>query len=89
VKFPKLIWVDAADRAVVSWARVGRTWTLAVVSAPKRQKGVAVQPKLWIVERTFGWVDRSRRLSEGYEQTLESSIAFVAAAMIELMIRRL
>ena len=89
VKFPKIIWVDAAYRAVVSWAWICWTWTLEVVSALKGQKGFVVQPKRWIVERTFGWLNRSRRLSKDYEQTIESSTAFVQVAMIHLMVRRL
>jgi transposase len=89
VKFPKRIWVDAAYRAVVSWAWACWLWTLEVVSAPKGQKGFVVQIKRWIVERTFGWLNRSRRLSKDYEQTIESSKAFVQVAMIHLMVRRL
>jgi transposase len=89
VKFPKIIWVDAAYRAVVSWAWICWVWTLEVVCAAKDQKGFVVQPKRWIVERTFGWLNRSRRLSKDYEQTIESSKAFVQVAMIHLMVRRL
>jgi putative transposase len=89
VKFPKVIWVDAAYRAVVSWAWVCWLWTLEVVSGRKGQKGFMVQPKRWIVERTFGWLNRSRRLSKDYERTTDSSEAFVKFAMIHLMVRRL
>lgn len=89
VKFPKLIWVDAAYRAVVGWAWDCWTWTLEVVIPPKGQKGFVVQPKRWIVERTFGWLNRSRRLSKDYERTIDSSKAFVQLAMIHLMTRRL
>lgn len=89
VKFPKIIWVDAAYRAAVSWAWVRWTWILEVVSTLKGQVAFVVQPKRWIVERTFGWLNRSRRLSKDYEQTIESSVAFVQVAMIHLMIRRL
>ena len=88
VKFPKVIWVDAAYRAVVSWAWISWLWTLEVVGAAKGQKGFVVQPKRWIVERTFGWLNRSRRLSKDYEHTIESSKAFVQVAMIHLMVRR-
>src|SRR5205823_4258091 len=86
VKFPKILWVDAADRAVVSWAWVRWTWIVDAVSALKGQVGFVVQPKRWSVERTFGWLNRSRRLSKDYEQAIESSTAFVQVAMIHLMI---
>jgi len=89
VKLPKCIWVDAAYRAVVSWAQTCWGWTVEVVGALKGQKGFVVQPKRWIVERTFGWLNRSRRLSKDYERTIESSTAFVRVAMIHLMIRRI
>lgn len=89
VKFPTVIWADAAYRAVVSWAWVAWAWTLAVVVGPKGQTGFVVQPKRWIVERTFGWLNRSRRLSKDYERTIASSEAFVKVAMIHLMVRRL
>jgi transposase len=89
VKFPKVIWVDAAYRAVVDWAWACWLWTLEVVTALQGQRGFVVQPKRWIVERTFGWLNRSRRLSKDYERTTESSAAFVQVAMIHLMLRRL
>jgi len=89
VKVPKIVWVDAAYRATVAWAWSCWKWTLEVVTAAKGQSGFAVQPKRWIVERTFGWLNRSRRLSKDYERTLESSKAFIQIAMIHLMIRRL
>ena len=53
------------------------------------QVGFVAQPKRWIVERTFGWLNRSRRLAKDYERTAESSEAFVKVAMIHLMARRL
>ena len=89
VKFPKVIWADAAYRAVVSWAWILWVWTLDVVTGAKGQTGFVVQPKRWIVERTFGWLNRSRRLSKDYERTIASSEAFVKIAMIHLMVRRL
>ena len=89
VKFPKLIWADAAYRAVVSWALYRWVWIVEVVRGEPGQQGFVVQPKRWIVERTFGWLNRSRRLSKDYEQTIESSRAFVLVAMIQLMVRRL
>jgi putative transposase len=89
VKFPKIIWADAAYRAVVAWAWIRWIWHIVIVSAKPGQKGFQVQPKRWIVERTFGWLNRSRRLSKDYEHTIESSEAFIKLAMINLMIRRL
>ena len=54
-----------------------------------KQKGFVVQPKRWIVERTFGWLNRFRRLSKDYEQRPEVSESFIYLSMIQLMLRRL
>jgi putative transposase len=89
VRRPKIIWADAAYRGTAVLAKACWRWTLEVVVGVKGQKGFVVQRKRWIVERTFGWLNRSRRLSKDYERTIESSAAFVHVAMIHLMVRRL
>jgi len=53
------------------------------------QVGFRVLPKRWIVERTFAWLNRQRRLSKDYERLPETSEAFVYVTMIRLMTRRL
>lgn len=52
-------------------------------------KGFAVLPERWIVERTFGWLNRCRRLGEDYEYLTGTSEAMIHVAMINLMVRRL
>lgn len=64
-------------------------WALEVVQKPEGQKGFSVIPKRWIVERTFAWLGRNRRLSKDYERLPESSEAWIYLAMTVLMIRRL
>lgn len=56
---------------------------------PQDTKGFKLLPERWIVERTFGWLNRYRLLSKEYEATLESSEADIQIAMINLMSRRL
>ena len=51
--------------------------------------GFVVLPKRWIVERTFGWFARYRRLAKEYEETCESSEDLVYAAMINRMLHSL
>ena len=53
------------------------------------EHGFQVLPKRWIVERTFGWLNRSRRLSKDYEQRSDVSENMIYIAMIHLMLRRL
>ena len=52
-------------------------------------RGFVVVPKRWIVERTFGWMNRDRRLSKDYERTIESSRSWIEISFIHLMVRRL
>ena len=86
VKFPKVIWVDAAYRGTAKWAWILWAWFVEIVHRPTGR--FEVQPKRWIVERTFAWWNRARRLSKDYECTPESSRAFIHVAMIHLMVRR-
>jgi putative transposase len=51
--------------------------------------GFIVLPRRWVVERTFGWLGRWRRLSKDYEELPEVSEAMVTVAMIRLMLQRL
>ena len=72
------------------------TWVLAIlgvvltlVQKPAGAKGFHVLKLRWIVERTFAWLGRYRRLSKDYEQNPASSEAWIYCAMIHLMARRL
>jgi putative transposase len=89
VKRLKTVWGDSHfDTALrEAWCRWG--WVGVVVKKRVGQAGFVVQPKRWIVERTFGWLNRFRRLSKDDERTTASSEAFVKIAMIHVMIRRL
>jgi transposase len=62
---------------------------LEIVKRPDDQKGFSVLPKRWIVERTFGWLMKQRRLVRDYEYLPETSESFIYLAMIRLMLRRL
>jgi transposase len=63
--------------------------TIEIVRAKPGQIGFAVQPRRWVVERFFAWINRNRRLSRDFEATLASANAFLYAASIMLLIRRL
>ncbi len=64
-------------------------WELWVVRTPPDQRGFQVQPRRWVVERTFAWLTDCRRLTKDYEDYTETSEAFIYLAMIHLMLRRL
>ncbi len=68
-----------------------RYWKIAVevVRKPPEQHGFSVLPRRWVVERTFAWLMRWRRLTRDYERLPETHEAFVKWAMIGLMLNRL
>jgi transposase len=62
---------------------------LEIVKRSDIAKGFQVIPKRWIVERTYGWLGRCRRLAKDYENLTRSHIGFIILAMIRLMLRRI
>jgi len=68
------------------WAKEGVALDWEKLMPPK---GFQVLPRRWVVERTFSWIDQNRRMSKDYERLCASGEAFVYAAMIRLMTRRL
>jgi putative transposase len=89
VKYIQMVWVDSHFDTAIRYAWIHWGWPGEVVRRLRGQVGFAILPKRWIVERTFGWWNRYRRLSKDYERTIESSEAFVKIAMIRIMVRRL
>ena len=86
----KLIWVDQGYKDwVIDDARTYYAVTLEQVLKPKDQVGFAVQPRRWVVERTFAWLGRGRRLSKDYETLAENSESVVYIGSIRLMLKRL
>jgi len=75
-----------AQRAAFEASRIAIT---VVKRTDKQIKGFVVLPKRWVVERTFGWVNRARRLSKDFEATIESALAWLQIALSFLIIRRL
>jgi putative transposase len=75
----KKIWAEewAKESKKIDWERL----------MPPR--GFRVLPRRWVVERTFSWLGQNRRMSKDYERLCASTEAFVYAAMIRLMVRRL
>jgi transposase len=53
------------------------------------QVGFAVNPRRWVVERFFAWIRRNRRLARDFEATIDSARAFLYAASIMLLVRRI
>jgi putative transposase len=87
----KEIWADGAysGKELANWCQEQGGWELEVVERDPQAKGFEVLPKRWIVERTFSWLIRNRRLSKDYERMVQTSEAFIKVAMIRLVLRRL
>ena len=64
-------------------------WTIEIIKRSDTAKGFEVLPRRWVVERTFAWLGRCRRLAKDWEQTSESTTAWTLIASIRLMTRRL
>ena len=91
-RFPglELIWADGGYAGkLVTWVATVLQRTLVIVKRPRRTEGFQVLQWRWIVERTFGWLNRSRRLSKDFEALPETTEAWIRIAMIQLMVRRL
>lgn len=97
------VWVDAAYRGrAVIWLQQALGWSVEVVQKPRHRgwypvavepppmpTGFRVLPRRWVVERTFAWLGRSRRLSKDYEALPSTGEAWVYLAMTRLMTARL
>jgi transposase len=77
---------DEAQRAAFEASRIALT---VVKRTDKQIKGFVVLPRRWVVERTFGWINRSRRLAKDFEASIASAIAWFQIACAFLMMRRL
>ena len=86
----RLIWADGGYAGqLVQWVEETCHWMLEIVKRSDDVKGFVVLPRRWVVERTFGWLGRYRRLSKDYEGLTQTSEAMIYAAMVHLMVRRL
>jgi putative transposase len=99
----KTIWADAAYRGqeLADWRQAVGDWEFEVVQRTSPGvRGFAVQPKRWVVERTFSWLSRgsrvalawlsrNRRLSKDYERKVQTSETLIEVAMIRLLVARL
>lgn len=85
--FVALAWADSAyagDRPAMA-----TPVNVEIVRKPPDQVGFVVHARRWVIERLFGWLGRNRRLARDVEATLASATAFVYAASVMLLVRRL
>jgi putative transposase len=89
----QIIWADGGYLgALVAWVKQLRPFgklRLEIVRRCDDVKGFMVLPRRWVVERTFGWLVKSRRLCRDYEVRLDHSESMVRICMIRIMVKRL
>lgn len=84
------VWGDARYQGkLISWAKEALGITLEIVTRPPGQRGFVVQPRRWVVERSFAWLDRCRRLARDWEAASWSACALIHIAASNLMARRI
>lgn len=85
------IWADSiyGRAGLATWMRETFHIALEIVKRNPGQKGFSVLPRRWVVERTFAWLGRYRRLSKDYEHCTKSSEGVIYVASIHTMLRRI
>ena len=78
----------AGDKIRDALAELGR-WTIEIIKRSDTANGFEVLPRRWVVERTFAWLGRCRRLAKDFEATIASAVAWVYVAHIRMLSRRL
>ena len=69
-------------------ARLGQ-WTIEIIKRSDKAKGFEVLPRRWVVERTFAWLGRNRRLAKDFETTIASARSWLFTAAVQMLTRRL
>jgi transposase len=91
--FPRLrlVWADQKyhNHELYGWVAANTDLELEVVRRPDGAKGFVLLPRRWVVERTFAWLKRYRRLSLDRERSVPSCEAMIRLAMIHVMLNRL
>ena len=77
----KLIWADGGYAGqLITWAYTLGRWTLEIVKRSDAAQGFVVLPRRWVVERTFAWLGRCRRLAKDFENRTRNALAFLKLA---------
>ncbi len=88
-----LLWADQGFRSWLfgAWVEGALHWEMQITGGVGKpgQEGYKVAPRRWVVERTYAWLGRYRRLSKEYERLAATSEAVILACMTRLMLARL
>ena len=78
----------AGDKLRKALAKIGQ-WTLGIIKRSDKAKGFELLPRRWVVERTFAWLGRNRRLAKDFERTILSATAWLYLASVNQITRRI
>ncbi len=78
----------AGDKLKKRLQKIGK-WSLEIIKRSDKAKGFEILPRRWVVERTFAWLGRCRRLTKDFEKSVASAEAWITIAHIRMLTRRL
>ena len=78
----------AGEKLRTALKRIGE-WKIEIIKRSDTAKGFEVLPRRWVVERTFAWLGRCRRLAKDFKATIASAVAWALVAHIRTLMRRL
>jgi putative transposase len=76
----------AGDKLKSALTKIG-DWTVEIIKRSDRAKGFVVLPRRWVVERTFAWLNRKRRLAKDFERSIASATAWLFMASVHMLAR--
>ena len=91
-RFPWLehLFADAGYQGEVAACAAARErLRIEIVKRPREADGFHLLPRRWVIERTFAWLGRNRRLAKDFERLIDTTTAMAALAIIQLLMRRL
>ena len=84
------LWADSGySGRLTGWAKQQFGWTVEIVGRPPGTEGFALEPRRWVIERTFSWLGKYRRLSKDHKEQTDTSESWIYAAMSHILTRRL
>ena len=78
----------AGDKLKTALTKIG-DWTIEIIKRSDRVKGFVVLPRRWVVERTFAWLNRNRRLAKDFARSIASATAWLFMASVQFLARRI
>ena len=78
----------AGDKLAAALAPLGQ-WTIEIIKRSDTAQGFVLLPRRWVVERTFAWLNRNRRLAKDFEALISSAATWIMIASVKLLMRRL